>query len=131
MHQINFFKIVATAWNVYDDSRPIQHIEDISAKVSTNHVYRISLQEGLFVIAKLSYFGRFEHFVEDHTIINSLSNNLPNPYENLLARSLIKGNELFVYRHIDQVIDAWVVFYRPIKIQHRMPREISNIKFCT
>lgn len=126
MHQINFFTIVKTAWQDYDSSRPISRIEDISAKVSTNHVYKISLEDGLFVIGKLSYFGRYEHFVEDHTIINSLSNNLPSPFENLLSRSLMKGNRLFVYRHTDQILDAWVVFYRPIKIENRLPRRLSD-----
>ncbi len=126
MHQINFLEIVAAAWDAYDNSRPIERIEDISAKVSTNHVYKISLPEEGVIIGKLSYFGRHEHFVEDHTIINSLSNNLPSPYENLLSRSLMKGNQLFVYRHIDSIIDAWVVFYRPIKIQNKLPRRLSE-----
>ena len=130
MHQINFLEIVGAAWSAYDPSRSIQHIEDISAKVSTNHVYRISLKEGVFVIGKLSYFGRYEHFVEDHTIINSLSNNLPHPYENVLARSLMKGNQLFVYRHQDSVIDAWVVFYRPITIQKRFPRRLNEYQIA-
>jgi len=125
MHQISFLDIVATAWAAYDPSRSIQRIEDISAKVSTNHVYKISLAEEQFIIGKLSYFGRHEHFVEDHTIINSLSNNLSRPYENVLSRSLIKGNQLFVYRHTDRVIDAWVVFYRPIKIKNKLPRRLS------
>lgn len=131
MHQINFLNIIAAAWTAYDDSRPIQHLEDISAKVSTNHVYRITLEEGLSVIGKLSYFGRYEHFVEDHTIINSLSNNLPTPYEHLLSRSLMKGNQLFVHRHQDSFIDAWVVFYRPIRIKKRLPKRLNNEQIAT
>lgn len=127
MHQINFLNIVKLAWYAYDESRKIQSIEDISAKVSTNHVYRITFEGKLSIIGKLSYFGRHEHFVEDHTIINSLSNNLPSPYENFLSRSLIKGNELFVHRYVDTIIDAWVVFYRPIKIKHRLPRRLDDV----
>jgi len=53
MHQINFLDIVAAAWAAYDPSRPIQRLEDISAKVSTNHVYKISLAEEQFIIGKL------------------------------------------------------------------------------
>jgi len=126
MHQINFLKIVKLAWYAYDDSRKIQTIEDISAKVSTNHVYRITFEGDLAIIGKLSYFGRYEHFVEDHSIINSLSNNLPSPYEHFLSRSLIKGNELFVHRYVDSIIDAWIVFYRPIKIKQRLPRRLNK-----
>jgi len=126
MHQINFIKIVKLAWQAYDASRKIQTIEDISAKVSTNHVYRITFEGNLSIIGKLSYFGRHEHFVEDHTIINALSNNLLAPYEHFLSRSLIKGNQLFVHRYVDSVIDAWVVFYRPIKIKHKLPKRLNE-----
>ena len=123
---IDFNEIVREAWEAYDHSRQILRIEDISAKVSTNHVYRITLRDRNLIVAKLSYFGKFEHFVEDHTIINALSNNLPAPYENVLARSLMKGNELFVHRHKSEVIDAWVVFYRPIRFRHRLPRRLDE-----
>jgi Ser/Thr protein kinase RdoA (MazF antagonist) len=126
MSFIDFNDIVREAWEAYDNSREILRIEDISAKVSTNHVYRITLRDRNFIVAKLSYFGKFEHFVEDHTIINSLSNNLPEPYENVLARSLMKGNELFVHRHQSEIIDAWVVFYRPIKIRNKLPKRLNE-----
>ena len=126
MYRIDFLKIVQLAWQNYDVSRTIHSVEDISAKVSTNHVYKITFEDTGFIIAKLSYFGRYEHFVEDHTIINSLSNNLPYPYENFLSRSLMKGNQLYVYRYKDALIDAWVVFYRPIKIKKRLPKRLNE-----
>lgn len=121
-----FVDIVRAAWADYDASRPIVSVVDISAEVSTNHVYRITLPDHSIVVAKLSYFGKYEHFVEDHQIINSLSNNLPAPFENFLARSLIKGTSLYVYRHQERWLDAWVVFYRPIKVRERMPRRLSE-----
>lgn len=126
MLQIDFNKIVREAVREYDSSKRVVNISDISAQVSTNHVYRIKFSDGNMIIAKLSYFGKFEHFVEDHSIINSLANNLPSPYENVLARSLIKGNRLFVHRYQSSLIDAWVVFYRPIKIRKRMPRRMNE-----
>lgn len=126
MYRIDFLKIVKLAWLNYDPSRTILSLEDISAKVSTNHVYKMTFEGNGSIIAKLSYFGRHEHFVEDHTIINSLSNNLPAPYENFLSRSLMKRNQLYVYRYNDSLIDAWVVFYRPIKIKKRLPRRLNK-----
>ncbi|MCB0566473.1 MAG: hypothetical protein KDD01_19055 [Phaeodactylibacter sp.] len=123
---IDFTTIIREAWIAYDSSREIAHITDISAQVSTNHVYRIVFRDKSIIIGKLSYFGKYEYFVEDHTIINSLSNNLPAPFEHFLARSLMKGNTLFVHRHKNEVIDAWVVFYRPIKIKNRPPRRLSE-----
>ena len=126
MQDIDYTTIVKYAWTAYDSSRPIKSVEDISAKVSTNHVYRIRLQNGNIVIAKLSYFGKFEHFVEDHTIINVLNNNLPAPFENFLSSSLMKGNQLFVHRFLNSEVDVWVIFYRPIKVAKRLPRQLKE-----
>lgn len=123
---IDFTAIVKEAWLAYDNTREIVRIVDISAKVSTNHVYRVTFKDGSFIIAKLSYYGKYEHFREDHSIIDALSNNLLSPFENFLARSLRKGNELYVYRFKSIILDAWVVFYRPIKIKQRMPRRLEE-----
>jgi Ser/Thr protein kinase RdoA (MazF antagonist) len=114
------------AWQDYDNTREIARIVDISAKVSTNYVYRVTFTDGNFIIAKLSYFGKYEHFVEDHSIIDTLSNNLPAPFENFLARSLAKGKFLYVYRFQNQILDAWVVFYRPIAIKKRLPGRLDE-----
>lgn len=123
---IDFTAIVKEAWLAYDSTREIARIVDISAKVSTNHVYRVTFADGNFIIAKLSYFGEYEHFAEDHSIIDTLSNNLPAPFENFLARSLAKGNNLFVYRYQNDVLDTWVVFYRPIAIKKRSPKRLEE-----
>ena len=123
---IDFTEIVKEAWQAYDNSREIKRIVDISAKVSTNHVYRITFTDNSIIIGKLSYFGVFEHFVEDHSIINALSNNLSAPFENFLARSLTKGDKLFVYRYKNKFLDVWVVFYRPITIKKRSPRRLDE-----
>jgi len=125
MKFIDFDAIVREAWRAYDNTRKINSITDISAQVSTNHVYRITFEDQNIIIAKLSYFGKYEHFVEDHSIINALANNLPEPFENFLARSLIKENTLFVHRHENELIDAWVVFYRPIKIKKKLPKRLN------
>ena len=126
MSFIDFTAIVREACRAYDDIRTIVRIHDISARVSTNHVYQITFTDHSFIVAKLSYFGKYEHFVEDHTIINALSNNLPAPFENFLARSLVKGESLYVHRFQNQILDAWVVFYRPIQIKKRLPRRLDE-----
>jgi len=123
---ISFLDIVRAAWADYDSSRQIASVVDISAQVSTNHVYRIRLTDRTTIVGKLSYFGKYEHFVEDHSIINALANNLPAPFEDFLARSLVKGRELYVYRHQEATLDAWVVFYRPVKVRERMPKRLDE-----
>jgi len=123
---INYLEIVKQAWKGYDPSRMIQTIEDISPMVSTNRVYKVTFTDEDFVIAKLSTFGKYEHFKEDHRIIHSLSNNLLYPFENLLAKSLLKNNRVYTYRYRQGKTDAWVVFYNPSRVMQRMPRRLQE-----
>ncbi|GAA4314939.1 hypothetical protein GCM10023149_11340 [Mucilaginibacter gynuensis] len=118
--------IIKKAWEGYDASKTIRTIEDISARVSTNHVYRITFDDDDIIIAKLSYFGKYEHFKEDHRLIHSLSNNLLYPFENLLAKSLLKNNRVYIYRYKQGKTDAWVVFYNPTRILDRLPRQLEE-----
>ena len=126
MQTLDYFQIIRQAWDEFDDRHEIKGIFDVSAHVSTNHVYKISFFDRQPVFAKLSDYGKFEHFKEDHIIINNLANNLEAPYENFLAKSLVKRNELFIYRYYEQQNCAWVVFYNPIKIKYKMPRRLED-----
>jgi len=123
---MDYSVIVKKAWQGYDASKTIRLIEDISAMVSTNHVYRITFDDDDIIIAKLSNFGKFEHFKEDHRIIQTLANNLLYPFENLLARSLLKNNRVYIYHYKHGKTDAWVVFYNPTRILQRMPRRLDE-----
>lgn len=123
---MDYNNIIKKAWEGYDASKTIKKIEDISAMVSTNHVFRITFDDDDIIIAKLSNFGKYEYFKEDHRIIHSLSNNLLYPFENLLAKSLLKNNRVYVYRHKQAGEEAWVVFYNPTRIMDRLPRRLSD-----
>lgn len=122
----NYQQILRYAWRAYDHTRSIRSIQNISAKVSTNHVYKLLMEDGNVLIAKVTFFGSFEGFAEDHTIINVLANNLPVRYADFLSRGLMKGNQLFFHRHIDEGNDAWIVFYRPIRIHENPPKRLSE-----
>ncbi|MDA0195719.1 MAG: hypothetical protein O2951_11850 [Bacteroidetes bacterium] len=124
----DFYAIVTEAWEHYDGSRKIISIKDISAKVSTNHVFKLVLGSGTSIIGKLSYFGKYDDFLEDHTLINALANNLPDPYDNFLSKSLLKKNQLYTYRHRSGVLDVWVVFYNPIKVKNQLPKILDEVQ---
>ena len=69
----------------------------------------------MMVIAKVSYFGTYEDFVEDHSLINALANNLPEPFDNILSRSLLHKNEL-LYLSLSGWINRFVGrFHNPIR----------------
>lgn len=126
MQPLDYIQIIKHAWREFDDRHEIKGVFDVSAYVSTNHVYKISFFKREPVFAKLSDYGNFEDFREDHIIINNLANNLERPYENFLAQSLVKKNELFIYRFHQENHSAWVVFYNPIRTMHKLPRRLDD-----
>jgi hypothetical protein len=122
MRNIDVNRIIRKAWEGYDPSREVMGIYDVSAKVSTNHVFKVVFNDRNPVFAKLSFYGKFDHFKEDHIIINNLANNLETPYENFLARALVKNNVVYIHRYREDYVDAWIIFYNPIRIKKKLPR---------
>jgi len=55
-----------------------------------------------------------------------LSNNLLYPFENVLAKSLLKNNRVYIYRHKLARTDVWVVFYNPTRIMDRLPSRLDE-----
>ena len=126
MNKADYIQIIKHAWKEFDDRHEIRGVFDVSAYVSTNQVYKISFYKREPVFVKLSEYGKFEDFREDHIIINNLANNLEQPYENFLAQSLVKKNELFIYRFHQESHSAWVIFYNPIKTMHKLPCRLDE-----
>ncbi len=119
-------EIIRRAWAGFDSTMTVKSVEDISAKVSTNHVFRVTLENDDQVVAKLSYFGKYEHFKEDHRIIHAMSSNLLYPFENVLAKSLVKNNKVYTYLYQEDFVDTWVVFYNPIRAMNRLPNRLNE-----
>ncbi len=113
------------AWAAYDNERKIVAVQDVSAQVSTNHVYRVSLDNREVIFAKLSHYGRYQDFIEDHTIINTVSNNLPYRFENFLSRALMQGKEIYTHLHTSGGRATWVIFYRPVGVRKKLPRRLT------
>lgn len=123
---IDFSDVIRKAWEGYDPSRKIAAIDDISVMVSTNRVMKVTFMDDNFIFAKLSSFGKYEYFKEDHRIIHSISNNLLYPFENLLAKSLLKNNRVYTYRYKRGKEDMWVVFYNPTRVMQRLPARLDE-----
>jgi hypothetical protein len=126
MQHFDYIQIIKRAWQEFDNRHEIRGVYDVSAYVSTNQVYKISFYNREPVFAKLSDYGRFDDFREDHIIINNLANNLEAPYQMFLAQSLVKRNELFIYLFHQEDSSAWVVFYNPIQFKNKLPRRLDE-----
>jgi hypothetical protein len=123
---VDLLPIIEKAWYNYNPKRKIKKIEDLSVNVSTNKVFRISFKDKSFVFAKVSDFGKFENFKEDNHIITVPANNLERPYDHYLSSSLVKDAQLYLYRHEDEYIDVWMVFYRAVRANKLLPNRLSD-----
>jgi hypothetical protein len=106
------------AWAAYGDERRITALTEVSAFVSTNEVYRIALDDGAHVIAKVSSYGSYFLFAEDHDRLYRLSDVLANTrFSHLLARVLGRDGRAFTW--YDGKL--WVVFYEEIDRARSLP----------
>jgi len=126
MRTDDFLSVIQKAWHEFNPEQRIRRVQDVSVHVSTNHVYRIDLASGDHLFAKISYFGTYRDFREDHTIIHDLSESLPDRYKEFLARSYTWAGSVHTYRHGERGEDVWVVFYRPVAVGVRLPRKLES-----
>jgi hypothetical protein len=115
--------ILRDAFHEFDPHDAIDQLEETSARVSTNRVYRLTLKSGRTCFAKLSSYGSYVHFRQDHTRIRQWIASLRDTrYENFLAPVLLKGGEVFTFERDGE----WVVFYDEAKRRGVLPRVLSD-----
>jgi hypothetical protein len=86
-------------------------------------VYRVVLEDGSSVVAKVSNYGSFFLFAEDHDRLHRCTELLRgSPYEHFLARSLTRGDRPYVW--YDGAI--WAVFYDEIEVRERLPKILTS-----
>lgn len=111
--------ILRTAWREFGDPRHFVGIRDTSANVSTNSVYRLRLSDGATIFAKVSSYGSFAQFREDHWRIHACNVLFRStPYHGLLADALTHNDKAFTYHSGD----AWVIFYHAVEKREPLPK---------
>lgn len=115
--------VLHEAWTQYEPNDPIVFLRETSAGVSTNRVYYVSLASGRHVFAKVSSYGSYVHFRQDHARINQWIQQLVGTrYGHFLARVLLKNGEVFTYER-DGV---WVAFYEEAHRRGVLPRVLND-----
>ena len=116
-------EIVRAAWRAYGDRRDLVGVEEISVNVSTNHVYRLTLSDRKEFVAKVSGYGSFVHFRQDHRRIQQWSQMLQNSgFRNFLARVAERDHEAFVFEQGQR----WVAFYHKVDFYDFLPARLSE-----
>jgi hypothetical protein len=133
-------QIINEAWEAYADGRSIVSTEELSPHVSTNRVYRLVLSDRARVIAKLSSYGSYVHFRQDHQLVDQWISLLRGGrFDSLLARVLRQEERVFLHRGSIEVegpdgkrtSDAWVVFYREAQTRAFLSRVQTDLEIVS
>jgi hypothetical protein len=144
--------IVLEAWRAYGDRRDLVGVQEISVSVSTNHVYRLLLSDRKEFIAKVSSYGSFVHFRQDHQRIQQWSAMLqdsgfrdflarvaereqPRPDATVRRRGRSRGGEppdrpektAFVFERGRR----WVAFYHKVPFYDFLPPRLSDLEIAS
>jgi Ser/Thr protein kinase RdoA (MazF antagonist) len=115
-------RAVHSAWASLGDQRSIVRLDEVSANVSTNRVYRLHLDDASTLIAKVSSYGSYFLFVEDHEQLHRCAQLLkPTRFGGMLADVWRTDGRVFTWydrRH-------WAVFYDDVPRQGSLPRVLS------
>ena len=114
---------VREAWDAYGDPRPIKEVVEVSTMVSTNHVYRLELEGGSSVVTKVSSYGSYFLFREDHDRLHQCRELLQRTrHRNLLADVLSRDGRIFTH----YTGELWTVFYEDVPRRDVLPRILDD-----
>lgn len=115
--------VIDAAWADYGDGRTVREVDELSAMVSTNRVYRLQLDDGSTVIAKSSNYGSFFLFAEDHDRLHRTNALLEGGrYARFMANALTADGRPYLYYDGEM----WVVFYEEVAVRDRLPSVLSS-----
>jgi len=115
--------IVRRAWLDFHAQCGIDSIEETSAHVSTNRVFRLALHDGTTAIAKVSSYGSYFLFAEDHDRLFRTRTLLAGSrWANFLAEvKSVSGRPFTWYDG-----QCWVAFYSDVQSGTQLPRIVST-----
>jgi hypothetical protein len=114
--------VMEAAWSDYEDPRRLVDVVELSAMVSTNRVYRLVLDDGDSVVAKVSNYGSFFLFAEDHDRLHRCTQLLQGTrYERFLAEVLIQDGRPYIWYDGE----FWAILYREVPLGVRLPKILT------
>ncbi len=119
---------VLAAFRTFSGGEGPLDIQAARAPVSTNRVYRLVFDRRTNVFAKISSYGSFVHFRQDHQRIERWRRLLrATRYEHFLAPVLTTGDDVYTFH----AGDAWVAFYEEVPVEALLPRILSEAQIET
>ena len=120
-------EVVDAAWSGLGDLRTVVDVAEISANVSTNRVYRLTLDDRTSVVCKVSSYGSYFLFAEDHDRLHRCAKFLAtNPetqrWAPFLANVLEKNGRPYTWYNGS----IWAVFYQDVPRAESLPKVLSD-----
>jgi hypothetical protein len=111
------------AWSAYGDSRSIVGVDDTSPRVSTNTVYRVHLDDGTNIYGKVSNYGSYFLFAEDHDrLFRCIQLLQDTEYAQFLAPVLSRHDRPFTWYDGS----LWVAFYGEARKAQSLPPRLND-----
>ena len=119
----NAVESVRDAWVNYGDPRSIIKFDEVSAHVSTNRVFRLTMSDSSHLIAKVSSYGSYFLFAEDHDRLARCSSQLRGGrWSGFLAEVLSKNGRPYTWYDGS----CWAVFYTDVHRGDGLPRILTD-----
>ena len=116
-------KLIATAWSEYDTTSTIDHLVEVSAHVSTNRVFRVVFNDSSHIVAKISSYGSYFLFAEDHDRLFTSAQLLRGTrWEGFLAEVLPRDGHAYTW--YDGTY--WVAFYTDVERAMQLPSILND-----
>jgi len=128
MDEVVHRQALTKAWAEFGDRRSIIEVYDTSPRVSTNTVYRVALDDGTNVFGKVSNYGSYFLFAEDHDRLFRCTDLLRGSrFENFLAPVLGHHDRPFTWYDGS----LWVAFYAEAARADSLPPQLnSHMRTC-
>lgn len=116
-------ELIQHGWANAGEGQKVSSCREISAAVSTNRVYELTLENGQQRIAKLSSYGNYPQFCQDHHLIQQWAHQLQSTrYRNFLAKMVEREGQPFCYRQDNE----WLVFYEKVPFYDFLPARLDH-----
>jgi hypothetical protein len=123
MDEVVHRQALTKAWADFGDQRSIIEVYDTSPRVSTNTVYRVALEDGTNVYGKVSNYGSYFLFAEDHDRLFRCTDLLRGSrFENFLAPVLGHHDRPFTWYDGS----LWVAFYAEAARADSLPPQLNS-----
>ncbi len=111
------------AWKAYGDPRTVTRVDEVSADVSTNRVFRLHLDDGRTCVSKVSSYGSYFLFAEDHDRLHHCARLLASTrFADMLADIWTRPDGR-IFTWYDR--QMWAVFYDDVARGERLPAVLS------